>query len=372
MTNSDEWKPLVALPNVEMRGTVECDFAAIVPPTDPRIQKLWTDHPRLQTFLSKFRGQHGAQVWPSVLLIRADAPKTYYTAEAVTAFRDVVSMSVVPYARSSRLRFERANALAFSTGFRFYPWMIDAKFDELILTNPAENHFHVLDQFNGQTFPEQSPVSVMGHDVDMPLAKALLTRWEARYADDNPTWENTALFRSMNMANEASGVPAPMAATVYDVGRSLALWVSAYEILVHPGEGISNFWLVASKLEAVKWQGPKLSETTYPIPGKPPKQMKLGTWVCRQIYDRRDDFLHGNKINPPEALLLSEMPIIDFAACLYRMLLTNFLDLYFDLPIPSFEDAKVAAEYISDRGDFNRYQRAYEEALLKAIPKPDL
>jgi hypothetical protein len=80
----DEWTPVLALPNLDMRGTMECPYAAIVAPTDARVEKLRDAHPKLTTFLSKFSGQFREQVWPSLLLLRADAPQSYYTAEAVS------------------------------------------------------------------------------------------------------------------------------------------------------------------------------------------------------------------------------------------------------------------------------------------------
>jgi hypothetical protein len=86
----DEWLPVLALPNLDARGAIECEHAAIVSPGDKRVEKLRAAHPNLTTFLSKFTGQFGDQVWPSLLLLHANAPPSCYTAEAVTAFRDSV------------------------------------------------------------------------------------------------------------------------------------------------------------------------------------------------------------------------------------------------------------------------------------------
>jgi hypothetical protein len=58
----DEWTPVLALPNLDMRGTMECPYAAIVAPSDPRVEKLREAHPKLTTFLSKFWGQFREQV----------------------------------------------------------------------------------------------------------------------------------------------------------------------------------------------------------------------------------------------------------------------------------------------------------------------
>jgi hypothetical protein len=319
------------------------------------------------TFLSKFSNQFGEQVWPSLLLLQTDAPNSYYTPEAVAAFRDIISLSVVPYARTSRLRFDRASGLAFTNTFQFYPWMLDKQFDDVLLLNPAQMHIHVLKEFNGQAFPEQSQTTVMERDIDMPLATELLNRWIVRFSNDAVEWEHKALFRSLNMANEAGRVPALTAATLYDTGRSLALWVSAYEILTHPGgTDQSNFGTVAATIETVKWNNTKLSAAIHLIPGKNPQQRQLATWICRKVYDLRNDFLHGNDVQGP-ALLLNGKPIIDFAACLYRLALTGFLDLHFRMPLPPGDDAEALGAFINQRMKFNKFQSAYEDALLSAI-----
>jgi hypothetical protein len=83
------------------------------------------------------------------------------------------------------------------------------------------------------------------------------------------------------MANEAGRIPALAAGAFYDAGRSLALWVSAYEILAHPGgSGQSNFGKVSALLESVKWLDPKLATATHFIPGKSPENKQLATCIC--------------------------------------------------------------------------------------------
>jgi hypothetical protein len=134
----------------------------------------------------------------------------------------------------------------------------------------------------------------MERHIDLVLAKAMLDRWEPRFAGGGGEWKDKALFRSLNMANEAARIPALTAAVFYDVGRSLALWVSAYEILAHPGgDSDSNFQTVSALLEKVEWCDRRLSVASYTIPGKTPRQVQLATWICKKIYDLRNIFLHG-------------------------------------------------------------------------------
>jgi hypothetical protein len=363
----DEWTPIFALPNLDMQGTIECAYAAIVSPRDDRILKLRNDHPKLTIFLSKFSDQYRTKIWPSLLLLRTNAPRSYYTPEAMTAFRDVISLSVVPYARTRRLRFNRASGLVFTNTFQFYPWMLDKQYEEMLLINPLQMHLHMLEEFEGQSFPEQPQASIMTNDIDVPLAKELMSRWIVRFSTGTVEWKDKALFRSLNMANEAGRIPAVTAAIFYDVGRSLALWVSAYEILAHlGGKGQSSREIVSDKLESVKWLDPKLAAAAHAIPGKTPQQKQLATWVCKRVYDLRNDFLHGNDVDQT-ALLLNGQPVIDFAACLYRLALTGFLDLHFNASAPPSGNTEAMVAFVNERRSFNKFQSAYESALLTAV-----
>src|SRR6266446_3599101 len=105
-----------------------------------------------------------------------------------------------------------------------------------------------------------------------------------RFSGNSIQWKDKALFRSLNMANEAGRRPALAAESFYDVGRSLAHWVSAYEILAHPGgTGHSGFATVSAILENVKWLNAKLSVATHIVPGKSARQTPLATWLCKKV-----------------------------------------------------------------------------------------
>jgi hypothetical protein len=358
----DEWTPILILPNLEIRGAIDCEFAAIVSPGDPRVKQIRKDHPTLTTFLGKFSGQFKERRWPSLLILRADAPDTCRTAEAVTAFRDLASLSVIPLARAQRLRFDRGEPFVYSTAFQFYPWMLDNRYEYLIMTNPASLSVHLLSEFKGQSFPEQSQASLMEGGIDIPLAKALLERWATRFPQASTAWSD----RSLNMANDAARIPAHVAPTFYDVGRTLALWVSAFEILAHPGgTGQSNFTTVADMIEKVKWLDPALGAATHNVViGKKASKRPLATWVYKKIYDLRNDYLHGNDVAGPSLMLNDKKAVIDFAACLYRLALTGFLGLEFSEPrLPS----EAKGKFIARRMDFREPQKSLEAAILTAI-----
>jgi hypothetical protein len=191
----NEWNPFLVLPNLDMRGSIECDFAALVSPADPRVEKLREDHPTLNEFLGKFSDQFKKQCWPSLLLLRTNAPPACRTAEAITAFRDLASLSVIPLARARRLYYARGEHFAYSNAFQFYPWTLDGAYEHLILTNPATRSMHLLRKFEGQTFPEVRQMSLMEGHIDVPLLKVLLDKWVTRFPRASTTWSDLALFR---------------------------------------------------------------------------------------------------------------------------------------------------------------------------------
>jgi hypothetical protein len=357
-----KWVPLVALPNLRMEGNVECNYAAIVGPADARIDSLRKEIPRFDLFFSKFHDQFQNQIYSSFLIIKDDAIGKCNTAEAVSAFRDIYVSSTVPFARTSILRFEKSAQFAFSAAFQFYPWMIDRKYEDVLLSNSAELHVHSLDIFEGQSFPKRGQASLLLSDIDVPLAQKLLSHWIERYFNGSIVWKDKAVFRSLNMANEASRIPALTVTTIYDIGRSLALWVSACEILAHPGEGGEvNFWKVAEILESIKWCSAKLKSVSHDRKGK---KVKLATWIYGKVYDLRNDYLHGNEVKS-DALVLNNKAITNFAACLHRLLLAAVLEIDPEAEIE--EPSSTYDEYLAKHMKSDKFHIAFEEALLTAV-----
>ena len=50
----DEWTPILALPNLDMKDILECAYAAIVSATESRVMKLCATHPKLKTSAQVF------------------------------------------------------------------------------------------------------------------------------------------------------------------------------------------------------------------------------------------------------------------------------------------------------------------------------
>ena len=108
--------------------------------------------------------------------------------------------------------------------------------------------------------------------------------------------------------------------------------------------------------DQLNWRSKKLKTECYLVNRK---DRIFAVWLYKLIYDLRNNFLHGNEIKSDD-LAIRGRPIIDYAACLYRLLLTAFLRL--DTPIEVDTDSQH--NWFRSRLGPHRFQLAYEDALL--------
>jgi len=366
------WVPLSVLPNISLQNAVEGGFAALVPHDDPRVTSLCRAHPVLQSFLSKFTDAFGAPVYPSIILLRDNAPDRFRNIDAIASFRDAIAISALSRSRTLDLIYKRTGTRArWSNSFSLYPWMLSKDHQHLIATTPAFLGLHEVRKFRGQSSPEVPEVTLDTFDFDMPLLNELLRRWRRRYSGASARWPDQALYRSLNMANQAAQLPAGIDTTFYDVGRNLALWVSAFEILAHPRVAQSGVLKVYELFERVNWQIRDVGRRRYKTNNgrlKNPPRRNLACWIYSEIYDARNAFLHGNRVTQKNLTIQhSGRGLIEFAVPLYRLALTGFLQLNWSKPVPSYQDnPKLFGKYVSERGDFESAQGKVEQALLKA------
>lgn len=361
------WHAARVLPNIELETAIDGGFIALAPPSDSRVAQICAEHPNFQAFLEKFTGAFGEQLAPAAIIVHQDAPQTM-TVEAIAGFRDAICASVAPYAHALDLVYSAQGRMRFSDHFEIYPWMLDKHYDDLLLFTPAATGIHDVEEFAGQ------PSAVVFHrplnpsDLDDVLLTRLLKRWEERYVDTKDEWDTRALFRSLNMANQALLVPAGSETSLYDVGRSIAMWVAAFEILVHTGTGSVGWKDVVALIEATPWVSQKASTKSY-TSGKPKDTASytLASWLYLQLYNARNDFLHGNPVSGQTVQTPQGLNLVYFAAPLYRLALTSFLKLQFDVPAPTGGDGTELGKWMAERMDARDVQGQCERALFRAV-----
>ena len=359
------WRAIAVLPNIELRTTVEADFAALVGHDDPRLKAIRRTRPNFNRFLGRFTDAFGAKLRPAVLILRSDAPDWTRNVDAIASFRDVVAIATVPYNRALEISLPRGHRITFSNAFWLYPWMLDRHDEHLIANTPGMLALHHVGAFKGQSAPEMPVMSLSETDLDLPLLGALLVRWGQRYETRKPDWADRALFRSLNMANQAAQLPAGMDATFYDVGRMIALWVSALEILAHPGNGMSGLNKVYELLDRIEWKYRRSAlkrYKAYPKKHAGPRRT-AACWLYGEIHQARNDFIHGNEVKPAR-LRIGKHNLFQLAAPLYRLALTAFLPLGLSRTVPSIADPNAFAAEFLRQSRYEAYQATSEKAIL--------
>ena len=283
-----------------------------------------------------------------MMIIREDAPKTYITVEAVASFRDLVAMCVVPLSRARSAEWGRSFATYYADWFEFYPWMVNTQHQHIVCNTPALGGLEQVTDFHGQSIPSLSPVTLDERDFDMVLMKLLMSRWRNHYGRKSKKWPNTALFRSLNMAVSASKIPATVDVTLFDLGRTVGLWVSAFEILAHPKVGKSGLLQVYNLIEKAPWQDRALKRRRYLAYNlsKPPVRRPMPSWLYGELYRARNDFLHGNPIRQDRLHVRgSGRSLFQYPPMLYRMALAAFLPIDTQLDVPPVTDTERYTGY---------------------------
>ena len=351
-----DWMEVAVFPNLSVMEPIESRFMVLTSREDERVAAIERAHPNFRRFLEGFSDAFGVVQSPAVLLRNGDAPESLRTMDALAGFRDLVSLSVVPFNRSLEFLYPRGFRITWSDAFWIYPWMIDKNDQYMISTTPAQTALHIPEEFHGQSKPELPQMSLREHEVDVPLLKALTKRWQRRYLAKRPSWQDRALFRSLNMANQAAALPAGVDATLYDFGRLAALWVSAFEILARPRATQANIHVVCSLIERVNWKHDELTKRRYKISKSRKKagpRHPLASWLYGKLYQARNDFIHGNPITSKNITIKkSGLPIMRFAAPLYRIALTGFLELRWTKSMPSLSEPDKFGKYIADKTTF--------------------
>jgi hypothetical protein len=358
----------VILPNLRRGNAVEGDIIALAPYHDPRVRHLCADKPKFGEFLSRFTDAFNVPLEPVVLIVNEEVIPALIPTDAFVHFRDLIALCVVPYARSLNLVYNSTNRIVYSDTFWLYPWMLDRDNEYLVASTPAIRGFHVVERFHGQSSPELSPMELTDTDIDQQLFQALLRRWKRHYLGKRQFWQDRALFRSLNMAAQASQLPAGIDTTRYDLGRTAALWVAACEILAHPGKGKTGLSSVYSLLDKVSYQDRNVAARRYAAyHATPHSRRSLPCWLYGELYQARNDFLHGNPIGA-RALYPGNPNVSLFwlAPSLYRLALTGFLKMSVPNKPPKCGDAHARSEYMDYFITQGHTQGIIERALLRA------
>ena len=300
---------------------------------------------------------------------KAVAEEEYRSVEAIAGFRDAIAMSVIPHSWALALRFENTFGIRYANWFSFYPWMVDSKYEGLVMQSMAQLGYHEVKALKAQTNAGFTHQPLATRMIDLPLLNALLKRWELRFKSPHPDRENVTLFRALNMAVSAAMLPGNVEVTIYDIGKAIALWVSAFEILAHPQTSDVGYKQVYQMLEKATWNLAECKEVIYQPFGYKSGQQKrsLPIWLYGELNRARNDFLHGNPIDGSRLIVPPGKQALHlYASPLFRMALTAFVDLKMDRRPPHEGETDYEA-FLAYEHEFGGYQRDIEAAIATIL-----
>ena len=368
-TAADSWTPVFVLPNIKVTDRIAIDQIAIESADGEICEKIQETHSSFKKFVSSFTDTFGRKVTPSIVLLRSDAPRSLFNVEVIAGFRDAVAISATTYGWGTLLKYNNNGRVLWSDAFSIHPWMIDKDYKHVVGHTLALIGLDQVERFKGQSSPSVYQRELSSSDYDDVILEALLTAWKRRHLEGNTDWKSLALFRALNMAFHASLVPG-RDVTIYDRGRAVALWVSAFEILAHPQTNDTGLRAVSKLISKSEWIDPRLKQEELDCYQSRRNKIKgnITRWFYGELYRARNDFTHGNAVtNDRLNLPISGKPLLNFAPSLFRIALANFIELKIPQMLDSYDDLAQQLEFARNRSRFQMRQHLAEEALISAL-----
>lgn len=264
-------------------------------------------------------------------------------------------------------------SIYYTNYFDPFPWFVTNDYRAILLNSPALTHFFDdISKFRGHSHDDMFTHQLSDFEIDRVLLKRLLEEWRLCFTVKNPPKTSVTLFRSLNMAAQAARMPASMTVTLFDVGRLMVLRSSAFEILVNPGSGRHDKFQLSriyDKLDSIDYVTSFARRRIYSVYGGTGKKRRAACWLYGLIHQLRNDFVHGNPMDPKKIRLpRTSAPLWMHVAPLYRLMLTAHLDISFKKPFPK-RDLEAYMKVHWERDAYLEAQELMEQAVRSAKPR---
>lgn len=350
------WRFTLVLHNLPVAESIGNDIIKVVPIDNPLVVDIRNRSEEFCQFIDSFKDQFGRTSKPSLLFIKTDNKPDI---ESLVSFRNILAISSISKAWANVLsygsQFER---LKYSDYFDFYPYLLTNDYKELIAQTPSVTSWEGVKDFSGQPSPGIAKVHSVRDFYDTFLFDTLLERWTEIFINKRrKSWELTALFRSLEMAYRASVMPFGNQGTIHDYGANISLWVSAFEILIHPKNNYVGVNEVINLLSSIYFSNKKLRHKKYRAKiGKSTRSLTLVQKTYFEMHTTRNNFMHGNPVTKkmlfPDGNI--KLPTLNFVApIIYKYALEKFLGVNKE---SNLIDISEYADYTTHRNN--------EEALL--------
>jgi len=330
---AEEWDLLFTLPN--LNAPADTPFVAagyvICSGEDARLEKLASNAGNATSLkmLEQFKTPRGEEYKPACLLVRSDIPISERRVEALRAFRNVCALASVTAAHAVALDSPNFG------GWRTY-WTDQFLFG--YFTAGQSGYVQTLDgasKGSDNKIPNQQPSAQFGRPanwsviVDRPLLERLFRCWRRCYVQQKDRAKLRRLFRALEVAFHAGLFPADGLTSINDIGTRIGLWISAFEVLCHPGTSVGKRD-VQVMLSRVPYDLNEVKAKRYKIRNQQ-KDLKvcLPEALYDDLYSARNQFFHGNNVTRATLHYRQSTKYVglaDIAPVLFNACLIGYLD----------------------------------------------
>ncbi|MFZ5480606.1 MAG: hypothetical protein ACOZNI_27835 [Myxococcota bacterium] len=245
------------------------------------------------------------------------------------------------------------------------------------LRTPMEEGLHSLAAFKAQPTPLVLHPQHHSVEFDDVLAEPLLALFAAKGVD---AALRTRVLRSLHAAYAACRAPFHHLGGSLDVGMTTSLWVTAFEVLAHPGGSGDVGWKdVTALIKRVEWPDRALRRRSrVPVVGSgrklPPGLATPPVQLYGRLYAARCAYLHGEPDLDDARRHLSDGRrgrMEAQAAILFRFVLLRVLadaGLYAFPRVPAWRDPMSEERKATFAREFSRW--FHEREVAKALLRP--
>jgi len=327
-----DWTIAFVLPNLTLKKSLDEDCVSIAPRSDSRVQECVERNDAARHLLDGFTDQFGTKRSVSAMIYRRGVIPQAKLLPALISFRNLFALSCIINGWQCFIGNLNVFWTLFSDYFDCYPWAPGASGEDLVQLGPGQESVRKVSGFRGQTSPDLSQILIEA-SPDNVILEPLRAVWRRRFTGTTDYGRRTtALFRSLAVAYQAAALPIKNSSWLFDYGTNVALWISAFEILVHPMQNRASLPDVLNFLRKATWIKPELRHRRFKIMYRNRSErvnfVKALYW---QLYNARNDFLHGNRVNARDLFVNRNPNLIDLtkvAPVLYGIALRCFFGTY--------------------------------------------
>ncbi|MEW6702940.1 MAG: hypothetical protein AB1298_09525, partial [Bacteroidota bacterium] len=267
MKKKNPWVFVSIFPNLHLKTPIETKYAIIVNEKDDRLKVLQSENESVASLTKSFVDTRLKEINPAFLLIHARLKTNRERHNAIISFRNIVAVSIILEGWLSMVLSENGNV--FTTLYSDF-------YDLFPLGGYSDKYFFIQTPSVSSTI--SNSITKYQHNYSLPdtryfhfskdedLFISLVKIWETHFIRRNKSHIYNSLFRSLQMAYSACKMPTDNFSTYYDYGTKVGLWISAFEILFHPGSNSHvGYQQIVQELSQYQFYDKNLKTAEYKI-----------------------------------------------------------------------------------------------------------